>query len=168
MSVRPILEYPDPALRQPAVAVTVFDEQLETLIQDLLDTLGNSTGIGLCAPQIGVPTQVLVIDEREAGADPLVFINPTILHAAVPCIVQEHCLSLPELSGHVLRRAEVLVAYQTPAGLPEEVSLSGMTAVCLQHEVDHLEGRLFLDRLTRLKQWWYRRRIKARQQQRAA
>lgn len=160
MSVRPIVEYPHQALLQPAASVQKFDDALRILAKDLLDTLEQSTGIGLSAPQLGESAQVLVISEPTLDEGPLVVVNPTILRTAVPCIVEERCLSLPGLSGHVLRSAEAEIAYQTLDGTAVQRTLSGMAAVCLQHEVDHLQGQLFLERLSRFKQWRYRRRLR--------
>ncbi|MEM1436244.1 MAG: peptide deformylase [Pseudomonadota bacterium] len=162
MSIREILKYPDSMLSQPAAAVEHFGAELEHLIEDLIDTLKHhDTSIGLSAPQIGTSQRVIVVADAEG---PLVFVNPTLNRTAVPCIVEERCLSLPELSGHVLRSAEATVSYQDASGRPAERELTGMPAVCLQHEIDHLRGRLFLERLTPIKQWWYKRGVQKRRQ----
>lgn len=157
MPVKPILEYPDPRLRQSAHAVTEFNASLLQLSQDLIDTLHDSTGIGLCAPQIGSDLQVLAIRESEEPQAVEVLVNPRILRTAVPCIVEEQCLSLPGLVGKVLRSAEVELVCQTVTGAEVERRLSGMAAVCLQHELEHLQGVLFLDHLSAFKRWRYRK-----------
>jgi peptide deformylase len=143
-----ILEYPDPRLRRPAAPVIEFDSGLARLASDLLDTLYANAGIGLSAPQAGNLRQVLVMDLSESASDPQVFVNPEIIARAAPGLVEESCLSVPGVTGNVLRATRVRVRAADTAGLPFERDLEGMAAVCLQHEMDHLAGKLFIDRLS--------------------
>ncbi len=148
MAQRPILEYPDPRLRQVSAPVTVFDDSVAALVTDLRDTLYGTTGIGLCAPQIGDLRGVLVMDLSVDHSDLKVFINPEILSSDVPGMVEESCLSVPGIAGRVIRGTELDVRAKDVNGESFETHLSGMEAVCLQHEMDHLAGRLFVDRLS--------------------
>ena len=157
MAVRPVLEYPDPRLRRSAQPVTVFDSDLPALIDDLLDTFRASTGIGLCAPQLGDSRRVVVLDASAERLTPTVFINPEILKRRTMCFVQEQCLSVPGLRGLVRRHAEIAVRAQDRHGATFECELTNMEAVCLQHEIDHLDGVLFVDRLAWWRRLWFRR-----------
>jgi len=157
MPTRPILQYPDPRLRMGSEPVDVFDEGLGHLIADLRDTLLSSpSGIGLSAPQIGELRRVVLLDLSESRDQPEIYVNPEILNASTPGIVEESCLSLPGVTGKVLRSTELRVRAQDAEGQDFERDLSGMHAVCLQHEVDHLEGKLFIDRLSWLQRLWLR------------
>lgn len=152
MAVRSILEYPDSRLSQKAAPVTRFDEVLGRLATDLLETLYDRGGIGLSAPQVGTLERVAVMDLSGTASDPQIFINPTILSRAAIGLVEESCLSVPGVVGNVFRATRVRVSAQDLTGQSFERDLDGMHAVCLQHELDHLEGRLFIDRL-----WFWRR-----------
>lgn len=148
MPPRRLLLHPDPRLRQLSLPVEAFDAGLSQLVDDLVETLhATPSGIGISAPQIGELRQVLVMDLSEARDTPEVYINPRILSEASPALVEESCLSIPGIVGNVVRSTELRVAAHDAFGDPFERDLSGMHAVCLQHEVDHLEGRLFIDRL---------------------
>lgn len=151
-----ILEHPDSRLRTHSQRVTEFSGELRTLVDDLLETMYFSKAIGLSAPQANVHLEVLVLDVSDDQSAPRVFINPEILAGSKPCIVEESCVSLPGLTGKVLRSSEVSVRAQDPTGKAFETALSGMEAVCLQHEMDHLEGKLFIDRLS----WFQRFRMR--------
>ncbi|MEM6576205.1 MAG: peptide deformylase [Pseudomonadota bacterium] len=148
MAVRPILEIPDPRLRRVAQPVTEFDDSVLSLVEDLRDTLYTTTGIGLCAPQLGDLRQILVMDLSEDHSDLQVFINPVIHGRDVLGMIEESCLSIPDVVARVVRPTEVDVSAVDQFGKPFETHLSGMSAVCLQHEMDHLAGRLFVDRLS--------------------
>ncbi len=145
MAQRPILEYPDPRLRERSTPVEAFDDALGSLIDDLVDTMRATDGIGISAPQIDVRQRVLVI----MGADesPEVYVNPVIVGSAAPGFVEESCLSLPGVVGNVFRATQLRVQAHDRFGEAFEHTLSMMPAVCLQHELDHLDGRLFSDRL---------------------
>jgi peptide deformylase len=147
-----ILEYPDPRLRRPSVPVDRFDADLARRIDDLLETLYGTTGIGLSAPQAGDLRQVLVMDLSGSASAPQVYVNPEILTSTLPGLVEESCLSVPGVVGNVVRATQLRVRAQDRTGVSFERDLEGMHAVCLQHEMDHLQGRLFIDRLS-----WFRR-----------
>lgn len=156
MSKVAVLEYPDPRLKMPSDQVTEFDASVSTLVENLLDTLYASTGIALSAPQIDDRRRVLVMDLSEDRSSPEVYINPEIVRKAMLGIVEESCLSLPGLYANVVRATKVQVRAQDAEGNVFERTLDGMHAVCLQHEMDHLDGILFIDRLSFL------RRLRAR------
>lgn len=167
MAVRTILEFPDERLRDAARDVTRFDASLHELVDDLADTFAANTGIGLCAPQLGDARRVLVLDNSEQRDQLEVFINPEIVAKRGMCFVEERCLSVPEFAGLVRRSTEVLVRAQDRDGGSFERHLSGMAAVCLQHELDHLNGVLFVDRLSWWRKLWFRRVARRRADARA-
>lgn len=147
MTQRPILEYPDTRLRRSADPVLDFDSGLSALVDDLLDTLKIVGGLGLSAPQIDDPRRVLAISPEGTDAKPQIYINPQIHEKSTWGLVEESCLSLPGQKGNVWRATKVRVTAQDRHGEEFERQLEGMDAVCLQHEVDHLDGKLFIDRL---------------------
>ena len=159
MAIRPIFETPDPVLRQISKPVEVFDDELKTLITDMFETMYHAPGIGLAAVQVGVPVRLLVMDlqepEEEDGEpvrDPKVFINPEILWSSEITIpYTEGCLSVPDQYAEVLRPDRIRVRWRDEKGGTHEEELDGLLAVCLQHEMDHLEGVLFIDHLSKLK-----------------
>jgi peptide deformylase len=148
MAQLPILEYPDPRLRLRAAPVTEFNGALGELIDDLLETLHATGGIGLSAPQAGIGSQVVVTDLSGDASEPRVYVNPEILKSAVPGLVEESCLSVPGVVGNLVRATQVRVRARDRSGEVFERDLDGMHAVCLQHEIDHLAGMLFIDRLS--------------------
>ena len=159
MALLPIVEVPDPRLRQISSPVEKVDDELRALIKDMFETMYAAPGIGLAAIQVGVPKRVLVIDlqepEEEGGEpirDPRVFINPEILTSSdqdVP--YTEGCLSVPDQYAEVERPDRVRARWLDERGKSHEEEIEGLLAVCLQHEMDHLEGVLFIDHLSRLK-----------------
>ena len=161
MAILPILEAPDPRLRTISTAVEAIDDELQTLIDDMLETMYAAPGIGLAAIQVGVPRRILVIDLQEPESDeedaepvrnPLVFINPQILEGSDQLsIYNEGCLSVPEQFAEVERPATIRASWMDREGRIHEQTLDGLLATCLQHEMDHLEGILFIDHLSRLK-----------------
>lgn len=161
MAVLPILEAPDPRLRTISTPVETIDDALQTLIDDMFDTMYDAPGIGLAAIQVGVPRRVLVIDLQEPESDaedakpvrnPLVFINPQILDGSDQfSVYNEGCLSVPDQYAEVERPATVRASWMDREGRIHEQTLEGLLATCLQHEMDHLEGILFIDHLSRLK-----------------
>ncbi len=148
MARREILEYPDSRLRLPAEPVDTFDDELSRLAGDLFDTMYAAKAIGLSAPQVDVRSQVLVMDLSVDGTAPQVYVNPEILSSTRPGLVEESCASLPGVVGTVVRATELRVRAHDLDGAAFERDLSAMEAVCLQHEMDHLEGTLFVDRLS--------------------
>jgi peptide deformylase len=147
MTVRRVIAYPDPALRRESALVESFDRGLRILVDDLFDTLHESGGIGLCAPQIGDHRQVLVMNVPGTTGLPKLFVNPRIRLTGQACMVEESCLSVPGVVGNVRRVNGVSVKAQDITGASFEVGLDNLAAVCLQHEMDHLAGTLFIDRL---------------------
>ncbi len=166
MSILPIIEVPDPRLKTVSSPVEVFDASLKTLIDDMFETMYDAPGIGLAAIQVGVPKRALVIDLQEPGEDdepvrkPLVFINPEILDPSEEhSIYSEGCLSVPDQYADVERPATIRARWQDVEGKVHEENMSGLMATCLQHEMDHLEGILFIDHLSRLKRQMVLKRI---------
>jgi peptide deformylase len=156
MALRTILTLPDPRLREVSSPVATFDDALNGLIRDLSETLRSTSGIGLSAPQIGELQRVIVLDLSERRAPPKVLINPEILHTSARGWVEESCLSIPGISGNVIRATRLRVRAQNPSGEWVEEDVEGMEAVCVQHELDHLDGRLFIDRLAWPRRLWLR------------
>ena len=142
-----ILEYPDPRLRLQARSVTAFDNNPSQLVEDLFETLYATNAIGLCAPQTNDQREVLVMDLSGNATAPQEYINPEILASAVPSLVEESCLSVPDVVGNIVRAIQVRVRAQDQKGEFFERGFSDMEAVCLQHEIDYLSGKLFVDRL---------------------
>lgn len=163
-----ILEYPDPRLRLEAEPVTAFDASLGRLIDDLTETLHARKSIGLSAPQVDDRRQVLVIDLSEDGSAPQAYVNPEILSRAAWGLVEESCLSIPGIVGNVIRATKVRVRARDRHGEAFERDLEAMNAVCLQHEVDHLRGKLFIDRLSIFRRLRLRGQLRARQHGNAA
>jgi peptide deformylase len=151
MSCLTILEYPDPRLRIKAKPVTDFDSTLSRQIDDLLDTLYATNGIGLAASQVNLHRQLLVIDISEGRNQPQVFVNPRIVSRQMTAMVEESCLSVPGVAGNVARAARIDLQYQDRHGAAHALNADGVLAVCLQHEMDHLDGTLFVDRLSLFK-----------------
>ncbi len=152
-----VLEYPDERLRLPSVPVREFDEALVRLIDDLFETLYGAGGMALSAPQVNVRQEVLVMDLSANAGAPQTYVNPTILSSSTPGIVQESCLSVPGQTVNVIRATEVRVSARTAAGATFEKALSGMEAVCLQHEMDHFAGKLLVDRMSLFRRLRFRR-----------
>jgi peptide deformylase len=163
-----ILEYPDPRLRTKAAPVVVFDEALRRLAADLLETMYGANGVGLAASQVDVHKRLLVLDVSETRDQPMVFINPQILSADGRVPGEEGCLSLPGIYDKLERAARIRVRALDPDGKPFEIDAEGMLAVCIQHEMDHLEGKLFVDYLSELKRQLIRRRLQKERKQRSA
>jgi peptide deformylase len=179
MAIRRIYETPDPVLRQISRPVETFDDELRTLVADMFETMYDAPGIGLAAVQVGVPIRLLVIDlqepEEEGGEsvrDPRVFINPEVLwHSDTEVPYTEGCLSVPEQYAEVLRPDRIRARWQDEKGKTYEEDIEGLLAVCLQHEMDHLNGVLFIDHLSRLKRDMVLKKLakwRKEQQQKAA
>ncbi len=152
MSSGSILQYPDPRLRERSAPVTTFGSALGSLVDDLLETLYSTEAIGLSAPQVGVLRQVIVMDLSGRTSEPQVYVNPEILMCRRRGLVEESCLSVPGVVGNVVRATQVRIRARDRTGEIFERNLEGMHAVCVQHEMDHLVGTLFVDRLS-----WLRR-----------
>ena len=152
MARLPILEYPDPRLRIRAEPVTKFDIELKTLVADLFETMYGAPGIGLAATQVDVHKRLLVCDIGVESKQPYCLINPEIVSAEGKTNAEEGCLSVPEFYDFVDRAAVIRVRAYDPDGKPFELTAESMLAVCIQHEMDHLEGKVFVEKLSRLKQ----------------
>jgi peptide deformylase len=167
MALLPIVEVPDPRLKQVSAPVETVDDEVRALIADMFETMYAAPGIGLAAVQVGVPRRVLVIDlqepEEEGGEpvrDPRVFINPEIVeHSDRDVPYLEGCLSVPDQYAEVDRPDRIRARWLDEHGVAHEREIGGLLAVCLQHEMDHLEGILFIDHLSRLKREMILRKI---------
>jgi peptide deformylase len=161
MAVRPVLLYPDPRLRLKAEEVTRFGPELRRLAEDMLETMYAQGGIGLAATQIGARERLLVVDVSEERRDGRAFVNPVIVEREGRITSEEGCLSIPDVRDRVERAARVRVTACDLHGKPFTVEADGLLAVCLQHEIDHLEGRLFIDLLSLPKRERLRKRYRA-------
>ena len=154
MAIREILTVPNPVLKQVSAPVERVDDELRALMDDMLETMYDAPGIGLAAIQIGVPKRVIVIDLAREGEEkqPRYFVNPEIVWASEETLgYEEGCLSVPEIFDEVQRPAKVKLRYLDYQGAAVEEDAEGLFAVCIQHEMDHLNGVLFIDHLSRLK-----------------
>ncbi|MBR0870831.1 peptide deformylase [Bradyrhizobium tropiciagri] len=151
MSIRPIVRYPDPRLALPAEPVSVFDDALRELAQDLLETMHAAPGIGITAPHIGVAMRVVVL-ELDAGEGARTYVNPEIIRASPEMILyKEGSVSMPGVTDDVERHARVRIRYQDLDGNMQTEDSDGLRAVCHQHEIDQLNGMFWIRRLSRLK-----------------
>ena len=151
MARLPILEYPDPRLRIRAEPVTKVDADIRRFVEDLLETMYAAPGIGLAATQVNVHKRILVCDVSADRTEPLCLINPEILSSEGTTNSEEGCLSVPEFYDYIDRAAKVKVRALDRDGKPFDFEAEGLLAVCVQHEMDHLEGKLFVDYLSELK-----------------
>lgn len=154
MTIKPLIILPDPLLRQISQPIERFDADTKRLASDMLDTMYDAPGIGLAAVQIGIDRRMLVIDVAREGEEktPLVFINPLVIASSEErSVYEEGCLSIPDYYAEVERPATVRVDYFDVDGKPQTVEADGLLATCLQHEMDHLDGVLFIDHLSSLK-----------------
>ncbi|MGV2101419.1 peptide deformylase [Rhizobium sp. 21-4511-3d] len=154
MTIKPLIILPDPILRQASKPIERVDDELKRLADDMLETMYDAPGIGLAAIQIGVPRRMLVIDVSREGEDkqPQVFINPEILKSSDErSVYEEGCLSIPDYYAEVERPATITVKYLDRDGKELTAEADGLLATCLQHEIDHLNGVLFIDHISRLK-----------------
>ena len=162
MAVIPILLYPDPCLKEVAVSIEEIDDEVLTLAQDMIDTMYDAPGSGLAAPQVGVSRRMIVVEASTPEEFPkaLVVINPEIVSANGDIIFEEACLSVLDYSANVHRAAEVVVRGLDLEGNQIEIKASERLAVVFQHEIDHLDGILYIDRISALKRDLYRRKLK--------
>lgn len=164
MIQRKILAYPDKTLRAVSSVVEAFDERLEELIGDLfatLDALDEGMGIGLSAPQIGVFQRVSVVRVPNDEYGPVAYVNPVVLKRSAYGLVEESCLSVPGVAGNVIRATRISVEACDAKGNRFESDIEGMHAVCLLHEIDHLDGKLFIDRMSWFRRWRVKRKLKS-------
>jgi peptide deformylase len=154
MAIRPILTAPDPRLKVVSEPVAKVDGEIRTLVDDMIETMYGADGIGLAAIQVGVPKRILVmdIDQKDGKKNPRAFINPVITWASDEMATfEEGCLSVPEIWDEVERPARIKAEYLDRDGKKQTLEADGLFATCLQHEMDHLNGILFLDHLSKLK-----------------
>lgn len=155
MTAKPLSFLPDPVLRQVAEPVTAVTDAVRALMDDMVDTMREDHGLGLAAPQIGLSTRVIVMDcSEEDDSDPVIWkmANPEIIETSDEMAsMEEGCLSIPGYRGEVTRPASVTVRYLDADGKEQNMQASGLLAACVQHEIDHLNGRLFIDYLSRVK-----------------
>jgi peptide deformylase len=162
-----ILEYPDPRLRTTAEPIAVVDDAVRQLADDMLETMYAAKGVGLAASQVDVHRRLLVLDVSETRDRPLVLINPEIVAAEGRAPGEEGCLSLPGIYDKLERAERIKVRALDRNGASFELDADGMLAVCIQHEMDHLEGKLFVDYLSELKRQLIRRRLQKERKQRS-
>ena len=162
MALLPILEFPDPRLRTQAAPVDpsrLADPAFQRLIDDMFETMYEAPGIGLAASQVDVHQRFMVIDVSEDKSRPLVFVNPEISARSGEQVYQEGCLSVPGIFADVTRANEITVRALDRHGQPFELAIDGLLAVCVQHEMDHLQGKLFVDYLSPLKREMVRKKL---------
>lgn len=154
MTIKPLVLLPDPVLRKKSDPLERVDDEIRALADDMLETMYDAPGIGLAAIQIGIPRRMLVIDcaKEDEEKAPMVFINPEIVESSDDrAVYEEGCLSIPDYYAEVERPAEVTVEFTDRDGKVQQVKADGLLATCLQHEIDHLNGVLFIDHISKLK-----------------
>lgn len=159
MTILNILHYPDPRLRTKASAVVNFGAQLENFTKDLLETMYDAPGIGLAATQVNVHERIIAVDVSEQRNAPHILINPQLTLQGEVVVTEEGCLSVPGFYEPVTRAERIIVKASSPLGEPVEFEAEGLLAICIQHECDHLEGKLFVDYLSGLKRNRIRKKL---------
>lgn len=160
--IRKILTYPDPELKKKSVPVTVINEKTRELVKDMAETMYDAPGVGLAAPQIGIHQRIAVIDVsgREEKPDLIVAINPVIVHSEGECYDEEGCLSVPGYAANVRRHAGVVVKALNLEGEEVTYHADGLLAIAFQHEIDHLDGVLFVDHLSHMKKEMFKKKFR--------
>ncbi len=154
-----LVTYPDPSLKEISIEVTVFDKELKNLTDNMFATMYKNNGIGLAAPQIGLSKKIIVIDLQEKEKkvpEKYILINPQITASSGTISCEEGCLSVPNYHEVVKRKESITVKFQNLKGEEEIISTSGMLAICMQHEIDHLNGILFIDKISTLKKSFFK------------
>lgn len=171
MAIKPILLHPDPRLKKRCEPVSEIDDGVRTLMRDMLETMYEAPGVGLAAPQVGVLKRILVMDvvkDEDAPHQPYMMANPEVIWASEERnVYEEGCLSIPDEFADVERPARVKVAYTDENGAAQEIDCDGLLATCVQHEIDHLDGKLFIDYLGPVKRSMITGRMKKRKKERA-
>ena len=163
MTLLKIREYPDPVLRQETEKIDVFDDTLKKLAEDMAQTMFDAPGVGLAAPQVGKSLKFIVVDtskQQKKDKAYLAMANPVITSGEGKQVDEEGCLSVPELTSNVQRFKKITVSYQDVQGNPQEMTVEDRFAVVLQHEIDHINGILFLDHLSSLKRALYKKKVR--------
>ena len=168
MSILSILEFPDPRLRLRAAPVQAFDTRLKQLGADLLETMYAANGVGLAAIQVGVQQRILAADMSPEGTQPLLLVNPEVVDKRGSQVYQEGCLSFPGMFANVTRAMGITVKARDTAGKDLQLELDGPLAVCIQHEIDHLDGKMFIDYLSPLKRALLLKRLDKQRRQAAS
>ena len=168
MALLPILEFPDPRLRTKAQPVVAVDEGVRRLIDDMFETMYAAPGIGLAATQVNVHKRILVIDVSESRKDPVALINPELIAREGIGEMEEGCLSVPGIYDKVTRAQRIRVRALNRSGERIEMEAEGLLAVCIQHEMDHLDGKLFVDYLSELKRTRIRKKLEKERKEHAA
>ena len=164
MSLLEILHFPDPLLRQKAAPVAVVDEKIRSIVDNMFETMYSAPGIGLAAVQVNILKQIITIDTSEDKKQPLCLINPEILESHGEEKMEEGCLSVPGIYEKVKRAESIKVRYLDREGKTIEEEISGLLAVCIQHEMDHLKGKLFVDYLSEMKRNRIRKKLEKMRQ----
>ena len=167
MALLHILEYPHPGLREKAQPIEQIDNRITQLANDMLETMYDAPGIGLAATQVNVAKQLIVIDISDEKDSPMIIINPKITHEDGHQTYEEGCLSFPGVYAKVERANEITLAYQDINGDDQTIEADGLLAICIQHEMDHLDGKVFVDYLSPLKRNRIRKMLEKRQRQEA-
>jgi len=170
MSILPIIVIPDPILREPSKPVERVDESLRKFADNMLETMYDAPGVGLAAIQVAEPIRMLTVDvsEKEEEPQPRIFINPKVVQVSdKPNVYEEGCLSIPDVYAEIERPAEVTVEYLDLSGEQKSIKADGLLATVLQHEIDHLDGKLFIDYLSKLNREMVVRKFKKLAKQRA-
>ncbi|MCG8339238.1 MAG: peptide deformylase [Proteobacteria bacterium] len=168
MTVYKVLTYPDPFLKTVATPVTEFDNKLKEISDNMIETMYENAGIGLAAVQIGFGKRLFVMDVTyskelpESARNPMVIINPEIIEKSEEQVNEEGCLSVPEFRAEVKRSGSITLKYQDVEGNEHTMEASGLKSICIQHEMDHLEGKLFIDYLPSLQRNMIRKKLKKR------
>ena len=165
MALLDILVYPDPRLRQVAEPVVKFDAELETLVENMRETMYEARGMGLAAVQVNVPLRVVVMDLSEDKTGFQVFINPTITKLDGSILFEEGCLSVPGFYSEIERVENVIIQAQDLTGNSFEIKADGLLSICIQHEIDHLDGKVFVDYLSKMKQDRVKKKMKKEMRQ---
>ena len=172
MALREVLQFPDKRLRRVSKPIAEITDEIRTLAADMLEVMYDEPGIGLAAPQVGEAVRLVVVDtewrEENAERNPLVLVNPQIVASEGEIVWTEGCLSVPDFEAEVERFAKVRLQALALDGSPLEIEAEGLQAVCFQHEIDHLDGVLFIDRISRLKRSLYVRKRRKQLRQEAA
>lgn len=160
--IRPILTYPEPVLKKKATPVPIITDTIRELVRDMAETMYDAQGVGLAAPQIGVSQRVIVIDVAQKDERPelIACINPVIVHSEGESFEEEGCLSIPKYAANVHRHAEVVVKYLNLNGEEITCKADGLLAIAFQHEIDHLDGILFVDHLSPLKKEMFKKKYR--------
>ena len=163
MALLHILQYPHPGLRQKAQPIVAFEKSITQLAEDMLETMYDAPGIGLAATQVHVDKQLIVIDTSDNKDQPMIIINPSIIEKSGDIINEEGCLSFPGIYANVERFEFITLEYQDVDGIKQRIEADGLLAICIQHEMDHLKGKVFVDYLSSLKRNRIRKQLEKKQ-----